>query len=187
MCIDAYVTIQLCLVCVHSLITRSQLKKMSVMYELDSYKDTLWIVFKGRNAVYIWVCAWCNHFPIYYLKWVLLQYPTRNNFEYSHKVQFSKGVLGKISAILQSCIMKKVNLEVMCKRNGFGYWNLCKCLPNFIYVAVLLEIQITQTRPPPPPKHFGWKKCQHPSKIRKYWSNVHKIAGAHLQLCKVWI
>ena len=32
-CIDAYVTIQLCLLCVVSLITLLQLKKMSVMYE----------------------------------------------------------------------------------------------------------------------------------------------------------
>ena len=36
-CIDAYVTIRsFCLVCVHSLITRLQLKKMSVMYMYES-------------------------------------------------------------------------------------------------------------------------------------------------------
>ena len=32
-CIDAYVTIRSYVLCVHSLITRLQLKKMSVMYE----------------------------------------------------------------------------------------------------------------------------------------------------------
>ena len=34
-CIDAYVTICRYVVCVHSLITRLQLKKMSVMYESE--------------------------------------------------------------------------------------------------------------------------------------------------------
>ena len=33
--------------------------------------------------------------------------------------------------------MKKIKLEVMCKRNRFDYWNLCKCLPNFVNVAAL--------------------------------------------------
>ena len=28
--------------------------------------------------------------------------------------------------------MKKINLEVMCKRNRFGYWNSCKRLPKFL-------------------------------------------------------
>ena len=31
-----------------------------------------------------------------------------------------------------------ISLEVMCKRNRFGYWNSCKRLPNFINVAALL-------------------------------------------------
>ena len=31
----------------------------------------------------------------------------------------------------------KSNLEVLCKRNRFGYWNLCKHLPNFLNVAAL--------------------------------------------------
>ena len=25
----------------------------------------------------------------------------------------------------------------MCKRHRFGYWSLCKCLPNFVNVAAL--------------------------------------------------
>ena len=40
--------------------------------------------------------------------------------------------------------MKKINLEVMCKRDHFGYWNLCKRLPNFVNVAALLM------------QHFNW-------------------------------
>ena len=39
--------------------------------------------------------------------------------------------------ILRSCIMEKINLEVMCKRNRFGYWKSCKRLPNFVNVAAL--------------------------------------------------
>ena len=35
--------------------------------------------------------------------------------------------------------MKKINLEVTCKRHRFGYWNSCKCLPNFVNVAALEE------------------------------------------------
>ena len=33
---------------------------------------------------------------------------------------------------------EKKNLEVMCKRNRFGYWNSCKRLPNFVNVAALV-------------------------------------------------
>ena len=35
--------------------------------------------------------------------------------------------------------MKKINLEVTCKRNRFGYWNSCKRLPNFVNVAALVS------------------------------------------------
>ena len=34
--------------------------------------------------------------------------------------------------------MKNINLEVTCKRDRFGYWNLCKRLPNFVNVAALV-------------------------------------------------
>ena len=37
-----------------------------------------------------------------------IAHPTRNNFEYLHKVHFSRVFLGKISAILPICIMKKI-------------------------------------------------------------------------------
>ena len=35
---------------------------------------------------------------------------------------------------------EKNNLEVTFKRNRFGYWNLCKRLPNFVNVAALIDI-----------------------------------------------
>ena len=53
--------------CVHSLITRLQLKKMSVMYESAHVAITFQL-----------------------LEISSMQHPTRNNFEYSHKVHFSK-------------------------------------------------------------------------------------------------
>ena len=34
---------------------------------------------------------------------------------------------------------KKINLEVLCKQNLFGYWNFCKNLPNFVNVAALFR------------------------------------------------
>ena len=34
--------------------------------------------------------------------------------------------------------MKKINLEVTCKRNRFGYLNSCKRLPSFVNVAALV-------------------------------------------------
>ena len=36
---------------------------------------------------------------------------------------------------------KKSNLEVPCKQNRFGYWNLCKRLPNFVNVVALSRTQ----------------------------------------------
>ena len=33
--------------------------------------------------------------------------------------------------------MKKLNLEVTCKQNHFGYWNWSKRLPNLVNVAAL--------------------------------------------------
>ena len=33
--------------------------------------------------------------------------------------------------------MKKINLEVLCKRSCFSYWNSCTHLPNFVNVAAL--------------------------------------------------
>ena len=65
--------------------------------------------------------------------------PNQKQFRIFTQVSFFKGFLGKISEILGSCIIKKINLEVTCKRNRFGYWNSCKRLPNFVDVAALLQ------------------------------------------------
>ena len=40
---------------------------------------------------------------------------------------------------------KKINLEVTCKRNRLGYWNLCKRLPNFVNVADLIVGHFQET------------------------------------------
>ena len=70
---------------------------------------------------------------------VLSKHPARNNNVYLHMVHFSSVFLGKILAILPICIMKKINLEVTCKRNRLGYWNSCKRLPNFVNMAALIK------------------------------------------------
>ena len=102
-------------VCVHSLITRLKLKKMSVMYE--SAHEAITFQLQEISSI-----------------------TTLNQKQFQIFAQgtFFKGYLGKISASLRSCIMKKINLEFTCKRNRFGYWNLCKGLPNFVNVTVLL-------------------------------------------------
>ena len=46
---------------------------------------------------------------------------------------------------------------------------------------ILLELQITQTLRDTLSISDGKNVVQHPSKMRKYLSNVHKMAGAHLQ------
>ena len=115
LCIDAYVTIlSYVLVCVLSLITRLQLKKMSVMYE--SAHDTITFHLLEMSSITI---------------------PNQKQFRIFAQGTFFKGFLGKISAILRSCIMKKINLEVTYKQNRFSYWNSCKRLPNFVNVAAL--------------------------------------------------
>ena len=45
----------------------------------------------------------------------------------------------------------------------------------------MLELQITQTSHPLSISAGKNVYVQHPSKMRKYLSNVHKIGGAHLQ------
>ena len=107
---------QLCLVCVHSLITRLQLTKMSVMYE-------------------------SAHVAITFQLLEISSITTHNQKQFRIFAQgtFFKVFLGKISAILPICIMKKkFNLEVTFKRYRFGYWNSCKRLPNFVNVAALV-------------------------------------------------
>ena len=64
--------------------------------------------------------------------------PKRKKFLMVAQVTFFKGFLGKISAILLSCIMKKNKSGGICKWNRLGYWNSCKHLPNLVNVAALL-------------------------------------------------
>ena len=71
--------------------------------------------------------------------------PNQKQFRIFAQGTFFKGFLGKILGILRSSIMKKINLEVMCKRDRFGYWNLCKRLPSFVNVAALLNTHVITT------------------------------------------
>ena len=63
--------------------------------------------------------------------------PSQKQLQIFAQGTFFKWFLGKISAILLICIMKKINLEVTCKWNRLGYWNSCKRLPNFVNLAAL--------------------------------------------------
>ena len=97
MCIDAYVTIRSYVLCVHSLITRLHLKKM-----YESAHDEI---------------------TFHLLKMSSITTPNQKQFRIFAQGTFFKVFLGKISAILRSCIMEKISLGVTCKQNPFGYWN----------------------------------------------------------------
>ena len=99
--------------CVHSLITRLQLKAMSVMYESAHVAITFQL-----------------------LEMSSITTPNQKQFRIFAQGTFFKCILGKISSVLPICIMKKYNLEVMCKLNR--YWNSCKRLPNFVNVTALV-------------------------------------------------
>ena len=71
--------------------------------------------------------------------------PKQKQFGIFAQGTFFKGFLGKVSAILRSCIIKKIIPEVKCKQNLFGYWNSCKHLPNFVNVAALM-INVNERR-----------------------------------------
>ena len=101
---------QLCLVCVNSLITCLQLKKMSVIYQSAHVAITFQLL--------------------------EMNFITTPNQTISNIPTWFKFFKEKISD-LPICIMKKSNLEVPCKRNRFGYWNSCKRLPNFVNLAAL--------------------------------------------------
>ena len=84
MCIDAYVTIHSNVLCVHSLITRLQQKKMFVMYESASDPITL---------------------HLHEMSFITT--PNQKQFRIFAQGTFFKVFLGKIKAILRSCIMGK--------------------------------------------------------------------------------
>ena len=71
--------------CVHSLITRLQLKKMSVIYESAHVAITFQL-----------------------LEMSSVTKPKQKQFRIFAQGTFFKSFLGKISAILQICIMKKI-------------------------------------------------------------------------------
>ena len=106
--------LQLCLVCVHSL-----LHKMCVMYESAHVAITFQL-----------------------LEISSITTPNQKQFRIFAQGTFSKDFLWKISAILPICMMTKINLEVTCKRNGFSYWILCKRLPNFVNMAALTKTHL---------------------------------------------
>ena len=124
MCIDAYKTIRrLCLVCVHSLITRLQPKKMSVMYE------------SAHDAI-----------TFHLLEMSSITTPNQKQFQIFaqgtyFKVFFSENIVDFTELHNE----KNIILEVRCKRNRFSYWNSCKRLPNFVNVAALSGGQILKS------------------------------------------
>ena len=71
------------------------------------------------------------------LEMSIITTPNQKQFRIFAQGTVFKVFLGKISAILPIGIMKKINVEVMCKLNHFGYCNSCKHLPNFVNVAAL--------------------------------------------------
>ena len=108
---------QLCLVCVHSLITRWQLKKMSVMYE------------SAHDAI-----------TFQLLEMSSITTPNQKQFRIFTPVTFFKGFFRENIGDFTELHNEKINLEVTCKRNRFGYRNSCKHLPNFVNVAALPSI-----------------------------------------------
>ena len=97
---------------VNSLITSLQLKEMSVMYK----SAPVAITFQLLEMSYI---TTSNQFPIF------------------AQGTFFKGFFRENISHFTDKHNKKINQEVSCKRNCFGYWNLCKLLPNFVNVAAL--------------------------------------------------
>ena len=83
-----------------------------------------------ENVRIVWVCACFNHFPITWNEFYHNTQPKNLNIRTMYI--FQRVFEGKHLPI---CIMKKINLEVSCKRYRFGYWDSCKGLPNFVNVA----------------------------------------------------
>ena len=101
--------------CVYSLITRLQLKKMSVMYKSAHVAITFQL-----------------------LKMSSITSPNQKQFRIFAQgtffIWFFKENIGDFTVLHN----EKLNLEVTCKQNRFGYWNSCKRLPNFVNVGALV-------------------------------------------------
>ena len=102
---------------VNSLITHLQLKKMLVMYESA---QIVAITFKLLEMSSITT----SNQTISNI---------RTRYIFSKSFFFRKNI-----GNLPICIMKKIKLEVLCKRKSFGYANSCKRLPNFVNMAALV-------------------------------------------------
>ena len=100
--------------CVHSLITRLQLKKMSVMYE------------SAHDAI-----------TFHLLEMSSITTHNQKQFRIFAQGTFFKGYSTENIGGFTELHYEKINLEVSCKRHRFCYWNLCKPLPNFVNVAAL--------------------------------------------------
>ena len=83
-------------------ITGLQLKKMSVMYE------------SGHDAI---------TFHLLEMSSITDKTTDQKQFRIFAQGTFFKRVLGDFTELHNE---KKINLEVTCKRNRFGYWNWCK-------------------------------------------------------------
>ena len=91
----------LCLVCVYSLTTRLQLKKMSVMYE------------PAHDAI-----------TFQLLEMSSITTPNQKHFRISSQGTFFKGFFREhIDDFTELHNEKEINLKVMFKWNRFGYWN----------------------------------------------------------------
>ena len=97
------------------IITCLQPKKMSVMYE------------SAHDAILFQL-----------LEMSSITHPTRNNFWIFAQGIFFKVFFRENIGDFTELHNEKINLEVTCKRKRFGFWNLCKRLPNFVNVAALV-------------------------------------------------
>ena len=102
---------QLCLVHVDSLITHLQLKKMLVIIQSAHVAITFQL-----------------------LEMSSITTPNQIISNIHSRYKFSRKNISDFTNLHNE---KKSSLEVPCKRNCFGYWNLCKRLPNFVNVAAL--------------------------------------------------
>ena len=83
--------------------------------------------------------------------------------------------LRKISVILPICIMQKINLEVLCKRNCFAYGNSCKRLPNFVNMAALVFTDCQST-------HSGVTSVKRVYFIMRSGFSCHTVYGILIEM-----
>ena len=89
-----------------------------------------------ENVCDVRVCEWSNHSPFTWNEFYHNTQPEtisniRTRYIFQSFFRENKGDFTKLHN------GKKISLEVTCKRNRLGYWNLSKCLTNFVNVAAL--------------------------------------------------